>query len=833
MAGQDEPNKPHFFLQNNAQSEPFSRPPRTIATNAPTVRDRHAHGNLLLGQLQALAQTQANAKRVQQESGLVDGFGLQIEFQSFPEIELAFERLDRRGSGIELRNVRHEGDFTYAMVFVPEGQLDAFENLIASYLDETRDGRQPRNASLLNTIAAIRAATLNDLWTDDPALLPTSDNDTLWWEVWLPAGDDRQITIQRFSDAAIGLGFKLAESKLEFPERTVLMMFGSVGQMKRSVQVLNSIAELRRVKETADFFDSQPNEEQAEWLEELKNRLFFNFNGANTPHVCLFDMGVNNGHELLAPALADEDKHTVNPAWGKNDTDGHGTGLAGVALLGNLTPLLDNNQQIRIAHRLESVKLLPQNNANDHDPEHHGYLTIQAVASPEITAPQRQRVFSSSITAKGNRDRGRPSAWSATIDRLAADAENEAERPRLFILAAGNIEDNHAWDQYPDSNTTDSIHDPAQAWNALTIGACSHLVNITEPDTQGYQPVAPEGGLSPFSTTSQNWQAHWALKPDVVFEGGNVAKNELGAIGIPSLCLLTTGHQPDTRLFTTTNATSAASALAARMAAQLMAEYPNLWPETIRALMVHSARWTPAMKQMFLPGNGQPTKTQMAALVRHCGFGEPTLDRAMWSLENSLTMVCESRLRPYVREQNSEPKFRDMNLHRLPWPLPELEALGETDVEMRVTLSYFIEPNPSARGVKSRYRYESHCLRFDVKRPLESEEFFRARINAAARDEDGHTRARGSDNKWAIGTDNRHKGSLHSDIWTGSAAELASRGMVAVYPATGWWKTRKSLERYDLQVRYSLLISITAPDVEAKLYTAVANQIGTPVVVET
>ena len=54
----------------------------------------------------------------------------------------------------------------------------------------------------------------------------------------------------------------------------------------------------------------------------------------------------------------------------------------------------------------------------------------------------------------------------------------------------------------------------------------------------------------------------------------------------------------------------------------------------------------------------------------------------------------------------------------MPWPLDELEQLGETQVEMRVTLSYFIEPNPSSRGFRSRYRYESHGLRFECKAAL-------------------------------------------------------------------------------------------------------------------
>jgi hypothetical protein len=195
-------------------------------------------------------------------------------------------------------------------------------------------------------------------------------------------------------------------------------------------------------------------------------------------------------------------------------------------------------------------------------------------------------------------------------------------------------------------------------------------------------------------------------------------------------------------------------------------------------------------------------------------------------------MVVEEYLHPFRREGSEQPTLRDMHLHRLPWPLAKLEELGEAPVEMRVTLSYFIEPNPSERGFRSRYRYESHGLRFDVKRPLESENDFRARINAAARDEEEGTRSGGDDPWWMIGKQNRHKGSLHSDIWQGKAAELASRGILAVYPAVGWWKTRTRLERYDKVARYALLVSIRAPEVEVDLYSEVANQIAVPVVVE-
>ncbi len=832
MAEQDDQRRRHFHLQARAEPQRFRSPLGGGGNSTVPDRNRQEHGSALLSQLGELRPHLEEARAVQEEAGLEDGFGLQVEFKSFPDIELAFQSLARERSGIELLNVRHESNFTLATVFVPDGKLHILENLITVYMDESRDTEKgPKNRKLLNTISNIRVGTLNALWTDDPQTLPESDGESIWWEIWLPVRRDRAAVTNGFRERAQGLGFDFAPGELRFPERTVLLAYGSVGQMKQSILTLNSIAELRSGKEAAEFFDSLTPDEQPEWAQELISRLTIPPRGSSVPHVCLFDTGVNHGHPLIAPGLDGGDLHSVESGWGTDDRDGHGTGMAGLALIGNLTEALDSQQRIDIDHRLESVKLLPRDGATGTDPMHHGYLTIQAVADPEITAPQRQRVFSMAVTARANRDRGRPSAWSAAIDSLATDAANQGQTPRLFVISAGNVRDSNAWAEYPESNSIDGIHDPGQSWNALTVGAMTELVQITESNLGNLQPIAPVGGISPFSTTSVTWQPHWPLKPDVLFEGGNAAKNALGAVWTQSLSLLTTNSEIQDRLFTTTNATSAASALAARMAAQLMAKYPLLWPESIRALIVHSAQWTDAMRRAFLPGNVQPNKNDMHHLVRHCGFGVPDLDRAMWSVDNSLTMVCEDQLHPFRRQGSNNPTLRDMNLHRLPWPLSELEALGDTQVEMRVTLSYFIEPNPSTRGHSSRYRYESHGLRFDVRRPLELEEDFCERINAAVRSDDWESDG-GSDPDWLIGKKNRHKGSLHSDIWKGSAAELARRGIIGVYPASGWWKTRQRLERFNTAARYTLVVSIHAPEVDVDLYSAVANQIAAPVAVQ-
>lgn len=834
MVEHDKRKSRHFILHGFTTTEPFSRTGYPKKEKVPE-RDRRLHGNWLLGQIESLSSDFESAHEAQEAAGFTEGFGLQVEFESFPDIELAFESLAREGHGIELLNVRHMDQRTYATIFIPDGKLRHFERLIQEYLEEKRDSRgfSRDHRTLINAIEHIRTASLRALWTDDPQVFPTTDDEIFWWEVWLPIRDDRATTLSTFRRLAEAQGLKVSADILEFPERTVLLVYSSAGQMKRSMMTLNSIAELRRAKETAEFFDSLRPQEQPEWLADLLGRIQFAGPEELVPYVCLLDTGVNNGHPLIAPSLANSDQHTVEPAWGTEDSDGHGTAMAGLALIGNLTDALDSNNPIDVGHRLESVKLLPQDGANHGNARHHGYLTTEAVGHPEVTAPKRHRAFEMAITARDNRDRGRPSAWSAAIDRLAADAEGSGNSPRLLVISGGNVDNPNGWADYPASNSTDGIHDPGQAWNALTVGAYTELIRITETDAEGYQPIAKAGGLSPFSTTSRTWQPQWPMKPDVVFEGGNAAKDAFGATWMHSLSMLTAHYQPNQRLFTTTNATSAATALAGRMAAQLMNAYPDLWPETIRALMVHSSKWTDNMQQMFLPVMGQPAKKDYENLVRHCGFGVPDLDRAVWSVSNSLTMVVQERLHPFRREEGKQPTLREMHLHRLPWPLAELESLGETPVEMRVTLSYFIEPNPSERGIRSRYRYESHGLRFDVKRPLESEEDFRVRINAAARDEEESTRSTGDDPGWLIGKQKRHKGSLHCDIWTGAAAGLASRGVLAVFPTAGWWKTRPRLERYNMSARYSLVISIHAPEVNVDLYAAVANQVGVSVQVVT
>lgn len=395
-----------------------------------------------------------------------------------------------------------------------------------------------------------------------------------------------------------------------------------------------------------------------------------------------------------------------------------------------------------------------------------------------------------------------------------------------MVLAAGNLRGDINAGDYPDRNDLEEVENPAQAWNPIVFGACTDKITITHPDYNGWLPVAPAGDLSPASRTSGIWDRQWPIRPDVVFEGGNFAHDGVNpATAIDDLQLVSTHYRPNVRLFDAFGDTSAAAALGANLSASIMAARPDLWPETVRSLTVHSAEWTPAMRARF---DAAPSQAQKLALLRRYGWGVPDLTRALLSAADDATLIVEDALLPF-RKDGAAIKTRDTNLHSLPWPRAELQSLGNLDVELRITLSYFIEPNPGERGWTRRHRYASHNLRFAVKRALETLPMFRQRINKAAQEEEiGAAAPPAGGDDWVLGPI-CDRGSIHSDIWRGSAVALAERDAIGVYPLSGWWKEKPALQRWERAARYALLVSIRAPGSEVDIYNGIYNQLAVPV----
>jgi hypothetical protein len=833
-----EPNKdrlPHLLVRDTATSSNYTTPRKAQGPdlNLPG-RNRAQHAEHLIQQIAQAQEQEENIIQQQKAFGLDVGNGIYISFESEPAYDLKFESLEFQRGGIELCSIKQIDEKLIATVFIPEGKLTYFLKKISQYRDEETTPKspdkpaKPKNRDLVESISAIKLAALRELWTDDAELFPLGD-ETIWWEVWLRLSDE--INYEGFlREHALQLEMSVSAEAIHFLDRTVLLVQGTKEQMTRSISLLGSIAEVRGAKETAEFFIVMDRTEQKNWIDHALSRL--QALPDNPPSVCLLDTGLNEQHPLLKPVADSVDMHSYNKtAWGTDDRYGHGTPMAGLAIYGDLTEPLAHNGPIELTHRLESVKIMPE--PSFHKDRHlYGAIIRESISRVEID-PNRKRVYCMAVTTPDGRDRGRPSSWSATIDALASGSEDE--QSRLIILSAGNT-DPAQRHRYPDSSFTDEVHDPGQAWNALTVGGYTEKTQLDTAQYPGWQPIAPEGDLSPSSCTSMQWIKNWPIKPDIVMEAGNMAISPHDGTADyidDALQLLSTGHKfAMGKQLISFGDTSAAAALASNLAARVLGQYPDYWPETVRALIIHSAQWTTAMQARFLPTRIQDRRyDHYRQLLRYCGYGVPSSDDLFWSTQNTLTLIAQDSLQPFFKD-GSQIKTCDINLHSLPWPTEVLQSLPEeTQVEMKVTLSYFIEPNPGERGWANKYRYASHGLRFDVRRPLENLEAFQQRVNKQARDEEANHSTVKESGKWILGENLRKLGSVHSDTWHGSAAELAERRHIAVYPVLGWWKERANLQRWGKRARYALIVTIKTPSVETDIYTAVANKIAVEIAI--
>ena len=835
-----EPNEtfPHLLVRGRVENRDFTR----RGGGDPKVRDveRRTHGQRVQQEVyEALAHQDSRRASF-------DTLGLRPELVSLGVVitiegaegnplslesldQLSRHRLEKRPKWL-LLSVHPSTDDTpeRAQVWVSDEYRPNFLKLFERYLTENYETTEkPKNRKLVANIARIRETVLRDLWqsADDP---PTKGR--RWWEVWLQP-DSNAVNLAK--DFAADLRLRMLDTSLRLDNRHVVWIQAEWDDLHALLLSAVPVTELRR----PTFVDSVEDLDldiQHEYVTDLAARIVHSHGTA--PAVCLLDSGVRRSHLLIEPSIAATDLHTVvGPPAG--DIKGHGTLMAGLALLGPLDSLLKSNRTIQLIHRLESVKLLYDDPNSGHDPEAYGVVTAQAVALPEIENARR-RVYSLPITSPAESP-GVPSLWSATVDALAVGTDvgrtegtiellgpPSDDAKRLVIVSAGNVDQPYEIDYLAKCDLS-PIEDPAQAWNALVVGASTQLVKTpTDPTFGGWTAVAQEGDVSPHSRTGVIAGGdQWPIKPDICMEGGNVLSDGKGDFHDkhPAVSVRSIAHNDDAAIGSA-NATSAATAQASRLAARAMATYPEYWPETIRGLLTHTAEWTPTMRAAVL---AETAKRKRLRLLKRFGWGVPDDVGVRYSTRNAATMVVQDRFVPFTGKDHMMREFR---LHELPWPSQALAELGAADVELRVTLSYFVEPSASRRGWRRRYAYASHGLRFELRRPKETTNGFVRRVNReAGREEGGYSVSSSGSDKWTVGPNQRNKGSLHQDIWSGHGAELAEMAVIAVHAVGGWWKNNRREDRQDLPIRYALLVSLRTPAQHIDLYTPIAAMIRVPV----
>jgi hypothetical protein len=213
------------------------------------------------------------------------------------------------------------------------------------------------------------------------------------------------------------------------------------------------------------------------------------------------------------------------------------------------------------------------------------------------------------------------------------------------------------------------------------------------------------------------------------------------------------------------------------------------------------------------------------------------------SAQNDVTLLAQSDIQPFAMS-GGVAVYKDMHFYELPWPRHKLQQLENAIVTMKVTLSYFIEPNLSGRAATRPETYRSFGLRFELKKRNEPREEFKKRLSkqtvadansvpggpTVADNAEDTENQNNEPSHWLLGPKAVNAGSLHCDHWRGHAVDLASHDHIAIYPVGGWWKTHLGKGRADDKGRYSLAVSITAEGQGVDLYTEIAAELDAKVV---
>lgn len=808
------PIKSKYYKKNNGR--PINLP----------SRNRKRHGEKLKLDFSQLLEQNARKIKDRTAKSLRNIDGIYLQFKSMPGFDLKFNSLEDRTHGIKLLNVQEninqEGVTTSATVYIPKGKESVFIKKIDDYLScDTKKGN-PKNKDFVESIEKISEAFLD-------AFITTPKKNELsaekkWYEIWLSFDSESvenskvfdkncETTLKEFAN---NNNLELMDEYLTFSERKVCLLKASKDDLIELLCEVDNLAEIRETSNVSSFFLNLTPKEQNEWGNELLDRIA----KVDKPSVsvCILDSGINSSHPLVEPFVVKNGELAYNETWGTHDSRKHGTYMAGICLYDCLSACLSSRDVYTISHMIENGKIL----SNSENEKHlYGCIVSNVISNMIIQNPNYSRIYCMAVTEENLDNSGKPTSWSAAMDNITFGSIDSIKK--LCLISAGNLNDMIKKANYPNINMITGVQNPGQSWNCLTIGGITYKENSDS--------LAKIGQLSPFSTTSYLWDKKWPLKPELVFEAGNVIVD--GDIGYTCNDLSDISTEPNFvnyGILGPFNATSLATAKASNFAARLQNKYLNYWPETIRALMVHSASWNEQLEKQFLPS--KPIKKDYNNLLRICGYGIPNYNKAVQCKKNDVNLIIQSSIQPFKMDSGNV-KLNEYALFEVPWPKELLKLNSDKRASIKVTLSYFIESNPGELGWKDKYRYSSYGLRFSMNGVLSKEQFERKISSYIASDSDDDSSIDlSTEIEWKYGVNSRNVGSIHSDIWESNAGMISESRYVAIYPVGGWWKSKIKEKKFENNVRFSLVISLNIEDVSVDLYNEILGIIQNANIIE-
>lgn len=559
----------------------------------------------------------------------------------------------------------------------------------------------------------------------------------------------------------------------------------------------------------------------------------------DTCGILVIDSGIPRGHPLIAPVLGEAEvfpdaKRKVIQG-GPDDVHGHGTSVAGIAIYGNVENCIQQRSFEPTAW-LFSARVTDENNKYDED------LLLETQLDEAIRAFVEQypncKVINISL---GNdeqiyRDGLKQFRLAAKIDEIAYQYQH---KNILFVISAGNAfyEEAKSNEQlrtdYPNYllNKSGRIIDPATSAIALTVGSLSFgRGSITEPSDVRRQAIANLSGYpSPFTRTG--FGVDGMIKPDIVDFGGDLVLNlsYRESLGLPKVnvlpdsvagvSVLTLSKDFNNSLFHICSGTSFAAPRVANLAAQLFTKYPQASSNLIRALIVNSAVLPKEIPPEFQCKGKKSQSKQIKKQLAIYGYGQPDLQRAMYSAENYVVLS----------EDNILIKVGYFHIYEIPQLPPDFIKVKGTRI-LSISLA-FDPPTRPTRGDS----YLGVTMEFDLYKGIDRQiliNAYEAASKISSPDESTENTKKKLTNKYGTGivvklspgSTVRKKGTVQRgqvEI-TPRATKYNDGPMTLIVSCNRKWANPDEIEMQ----RYALVASISHSNFQVDLYNRMKLQIN-------
>ncbi|MGI8807833.1 MAG: S8 family peptidase [Acidimicrobiales bacterium] len=415
------------------------------------------------------------------------------------------------------------------------------------------------------------------------------------------------------------------------------------------------------------------------------------------PIVGIIDSGVQSGHPLIAPAVLAAEALSPSINEGE-DEHGHGTMVAALLLHGNIEHALARGLPLRPSCKLVSVRVL---GADNEFPSAELWET-DLVEAIEWCAEQGARIVNLSIGDDRRRLVGtRQLSAAALVDSLAR------QHDLVIVVSSGNsrphnylgLIDEAVALTYPAAHLAELdtvIIDPASAMLALTVGGITTAAaasGLSGRESVARVAMGRPGWPSPITRRGPGLNA--SVKPEVVeragtlgIEGSRLVDNDA------ELGVVSAGIGPD-RLLASDLGTSFAAPLVARVAATVLARFPEFSSNLVRALVLLSTS-----PPTFGSDLHAERPSDRALAVRNLlGFGRPAIARAIESTSHRVVLVADTSI-----------PIDGVHIYEIPVPTSFLSSGGERGID--VALAF--DPPTRAR----RLDYLASTMQFYIVRGM-------------------------------------------------------------------------------------------------------------------